>query len=139
MGAFANEPAHDPLQGPVGDLHHHAFMDEGTRIVLKLALNQAADAFDLLLRDRRDLTVEGDDVDDAVALQDREPVGRVEPREAVAGEERPVDLLLAILPAAPFRQRRQERFEAFLFELLSNDLFVTRPCPDRVPLADSRH
>src|SRR5205085_11580307 len=46
---------------------------------------------------------------------------------------RPVDLLLAILPAAPPRDRRQERFDALLFELLADDLLVARAGPQRVP------
>ena len=86
---------------------------------------------DLLLGNRRDVAVERDDADDAGALEDRQPLGAVEPRETVAGKERPVDLLLAILPAAPARDRREERLEPFAFELLADDLLVPRARPDR--------
>ena len=58
----------------------------------------------------------------------------IEAREAVAGKQRPVDLLLAILPAAPPRDRRQEGFDVLAFELLAHDLFVPRPGPDGEPI-----
>ena len=74
-----------------------------------------------------------DDVHDAGALENGKTFAPVEPREAVAGEERPVDLLLPILPAAPFRDRRQERLVALLLELLAHDLLVPRARPDGVP------
>ena len=60
----------------------------------------------------------------------------IEARETVAGKQRPVDLLLAILPAAPARDRRQEGLDVLLFELLAHDLLVARSGPERVP-ADS--
>ena len=53
------------------------------------------------LGNRRRLAVERHDVHDAGALQDRQRVVRIEARETVAGKQRPVDLLLAVLPAAP--------------------------------------
>src|SRR5262249_53424617 len=43
-------------------------------------------------------------------------------------------LLLAILPAAPAGDRREEGFEPLALELLADDLFVSRPRPDRKPL-----
>ena len=97
----------------------------------------SADAVDLVLGNRRRLALERDDVDDAGALQDRQALARIEAREAVAGKQRPVDLLLAILPAAPARDRRQEGLDVLLLELLADDLLVARPRPDRVP-ADVR-
>ena len=88
-----------------------------------------------ILGNRRRLALERDDVDDAGALQDRQRIGRIEAREAVAGKQRPVDLLLAILPAAPAGDRRQERVDLLALELLADDLLVPRPRPDREPLA----
>ena len=50
--------------------------------------------------------------------------GGIEAGEAVAGEQRPVDLLLAILPPAPAGNRRQKGVEALAFDLLADDLLV---------------
>ena len=86
-----------------------------------------------LLGNRRDVAVERDDVDDAGALQDRQALAGVEPGETVAGKQRPVDLLLAILPAAPARNGRKKGFEALAFELLADDLLVPGAGPDGVP------
>ena len=85
------------------------------------------------LGDRRRLALDRDDVDHAAALQHVQPLARIEPRETVAGKERPVDLLLPVLPAAPPRHRRQERFDRLLLELCAHHLFVTRLGPDREP------
>ena len=70
---------------------------------------------------------------DAVALQDAEPLVGHEAREAVAGEERPVDLLLAVLPVAPLADGGEEHFDVLLFQLIAHELFVPRPGPDRKP------
>ena len=60
-------------------------------------------------------------------------VGGIEAREAVAGKQRPVDLLLAILPAAPARDGRQEGVDVLALELLADDLLVARARPDGEP------
>ena len=54
--------------------------------------------------------------------------------EAVAGKERPVDLLLPILPPAPAGHGRQKRVDLLALELLADDLFVARPGPDGKPV-----
>ena len=82
-------------------------------------------------RESARFAVERDDVDDAGALQDRQPLCAVEPREAVAGKQRPVDLLLAVFPAAPARDRRQEGFEPFR----SSCSRTTCSCRERVQMA----
>ena len=122
-----------PFNGPPVDLHHHALVNQRAGIVLQIALDQPADAFDLVRRNRRDFAVERDDVDDARAAQDRQPLIGIEAREAVAGKERPVDLLLPILPAAPAGDGGQEGLDAFLRDLIAHHLFVPRTRPDRVP------
>ena len=123
----------DALQRTVHHLHHHPFVNHRAGVVLQLAADEQADAVQLVVGNRRRLAVERDDVDDAGALQDRQRVGDVESREAVAGKQRPVDLLLAILPAAPARDRRQKRLDLLAFELLADDLLVARAGPDGVP------
>ena len=60
-------------------------------------------------------------------------IAGIEARETVAGEERPVDLLLAIFPAAPLGDRGEKSFNLLLFELLAHDLFVSRARPQREP------
>jgi hypothetical protein len=105
---------------------------------LQIAADEQPDAIELDVGNRRRLAVERDDVDDAGALEDRQRVGRVEAREAVAGKQRPVDLLLAILPAAPAGDRRQERLDLLAFELVADDLLVARARPDREPLRAAR-
>jgi hypothetical protein len=113
---------------------HHPLANHRARIEREIALHELADAVDLDLRDRRRLTLERDDADDAGALEDGQALGRVEAGEAIARKQRPVDLLLAILPPAPLRDRRQECFDVLLLQLLPDDLFVARARPERVPL-----
>src|SRR6266550_300297 len=130
---LASQTADDTLERTVHDLHHHPFADHRARIVGELAFNQRADPLDLVLGNRRGLSFERDDVDYTGALQDGKPLARVEAREAVAGKQRPVDLLLAVLPAAPARDGGKEGLDPLLFELLADDLLVTRPGPERIP------
>src|SRR5215813_11042168 len=99
--AFANQAPHDPLQRAVHHFDQRALTDQRTGIELQVALHEPADAFDLVLGNRDDVAVERDDVDDTGALEDRKAIRAVEADEAVAGKQRPLDLLLAILPAAP--------------------------------------
>src|SRR5262249_55886575 len=91
-------------------------------------------AFELVLGNRSGLTLEGDDVDDAGAFQNRQRVFRIELGETVAGEEGPIDLLLAVFPPAPSGNRREKSFNALPFELLADNLLMARSCPDGVPL-----
>jgi hypothetical protein len=102
---------------------------------LQFAADQHSNAFELVLGNRRGFAFKRDDVHDAGALQNRQGVVGVKPREAIAGKQRPVDLLLAIFPPAPARNRRQERLEVLAFELLAHDVFVTRAGPNRKPLS----
>src|SRR6185503_6597611 len=127
------QPADDAPERAVDDLDHHPFVNQRTGIELKIRLNQPSNAVDLEIRDRSDVAIERHDVDDAGTGQDREPFLRVETGEAVAREERPIDLLLAILPAAPLRDRGEERLVAFSFELLAHDVLMARAGPDGVP------
>src|SRR5436190_1890653 len=131
--SLPHEPADHALERPVRDLHHHPFADERTRIELQIALDEAADGRDLVLGDRDDLAVERHDVDDARAGQYGETIAADETSEAIAGKERPVELLLAILPAAPSGDRRKEGLESLALELFADDLLMPRPRPDRVP------
>src|SRR5688572_13549667 len=86
-----------------------------------------------MLRDWSRLAVHRDDADDTSAFEDRQPIASVEPRETVAGEQRPVDLLLAILPSAPLRDGRQKHVNPLLLQLLADNLFMARSRPDREP------
>src|SRR4030095_691703 len=56
-------------------------------------------------------------------------------RETVAREQRPVDPLLAILPAAPARDGGKKRVVVLSLDLFADDLFVTRSGPDCIPAA----
>src|SRR6185369_7319064 len=102
---LADQPPDDTFQRTVRHFHRHPFTYQGARIELEIAFHQATDALDLVLRNGDDVAVERDDAHDAAALEDRQPLGSVEPDETVAGKERPVDLFLAVLPAAPARNR----------------------------------
>ena len=71
MRPFTEQPARDPFQRAVHDLHHHALADEWARIELQIALDKPADAVDLEIGDGSDVAVKRDDVDDARTFQDR--------------------------------------------------------------------
>src|ERR1700724_1935125 len=105
------QPADHAAQRPVDDFHHHPLVNHRARVILQLAADQDPDALELVLGNRRGLPLERHDVDDAGALQDGQGVDWIKADEAVAWKERPVDLLFPILPAAPTRDRRQERVE----------------------------
>ncbi len=122
--ALAHQTADHALERTAHHLGDHALTNEGARVVLQIALDESTDAVDLVLGNRCNLAVERDDADDAAALEDGEPLIRLEAREAVARKQRPVDLLLAVLPAAPARDRRQKGFDALLHDLIADDLLV---------------
>ena len=81
-----------PLKA-VHNLHHLALVNQRAGIVGEVAFDKLPDPVDFIFWNRG-LAFERHDVDDAGALEHRKPVPRVEPREAVSGKERPVDLLL---------------------------------------------
>src|SRR6185436_17672752 len=129
-----HQPPDDALERTVRDFDHHALVNHRAGIELQLAANQQPDALQFVFGDRRRPALEGHDVHHDGALENRQRVFGIELGEAVAGEERPVDLLLAILPAAPPRDGRQKRFNPLLIQLLPHDLLVTRAGPDGEPL-----
>src|SRR5688572_29332970 len=131
--SLANEPADDTLQRTVDDLDHRALPNQGTRIVGEVAFDQLSNAVDFIFGDRRRLALERHDVDDAGALQHGQPLAGIEPGKAVSGKQRPIDLLLPILPAAPAGDRRQKCLDPFALQLLPYHLFVPRACPKREP------
>ena len=134
MRALADKASNHTFERPMHDLDHHPFVDERTWVVLQLARDQPADAFDFMVGNRRRLALEGDNIDDASAFEDSQPRVGNKPREAIAGKQRPVDLLFAILPAAPAGNSGQRRLDALRFELLADDLLVARAGPDREPV-----
>src|SRR5262245_28733768 len=131
--ALAHQPPHHTFERTVRDFDHHPFADERARVVLQVARDQSANALNFPVRDGRRFSLERHDVDDPGALQNGQCGGGDESRETISGKQRPVDLLLAIFPAAPTRDGRQERFDALFFELLPDDLLVPRAGPDGVP------
>src|SRR5207249_11059729 len=108
-------------------------------IELQVAADEQPDAVELVLGNRRRLTLDRHDVDDARALQHRQRIVGIELREAVAGEQRPVDLLFPIFPPAPARDGGEERLDLLAFELLPDDLLVSGSSPDRKPLRVAWH
>src|SRR5207237_3839395 len=121
---LAHQTADHAFERTVDHLDHHPFANERTGVELQIALHETANAVDLMLGNRNDLAVERHDVDDTGALEHGKTIGAVETDEAVAGKQRPIDLLLAILPAAPLRDRGQERLDPLAFELLAHHLLV---------------
>src|SRR5262245_29219726 len=131
--ALPNQAANHASQRTVHDFDNHPFSNHRTRIVREIALDEPANAVDLPVGDRGGLTLEGNDVDDAGALQDRQTLAWIEASKAVAGKERPIDLLLAVLPPAPACDSRQKCFDVLLFELFPHDLLMARTRPQRKP------
>src|SRR5471032_1806125 len=135
---LAHQPSDDAAQRAVRHLDHHPLVNHGARVVLQLAADEHPDAVELAFGNRRRLSVERHDVHDADTFQHGQRVGQIEVRETVAREQRPVDLLLAILPAAPAGHGRQERVDVLPLELIADHLLVARPGPDREPLGAGR-
>src|SRR6187200_3282442 len=123
----------DAFERAVRHLDHRAGLDHRARIVGERAFDERPDALDLLIGHRRGLAVERHDRHHTRALQDGEATRGVESNEHVTGEQREVYLLLAILPAAPPRDRRQESRDFLLVELCPDDLLVATPGPDGEP------
>src|SRR4029450_36571 len=113
VSALANQTARHSLQRAGDHFHDRADFDERARIVAEIAHHQRSKILDFLIRNRRGLPVRGHELHDAAAFQDDQRVRWIDPYEAVAGKQRPVDPLSAILPAAPSRDRRQKSLEAF--------------------------
>src|SRR5512138_3139820 len=105
---LSHESANDTAQRPVAHFDHHALADHRAGIIGEIALDQSPNTVDLPFRDRRRLAFERYNVDDTGALEYRQAFARIEPREAVAREQRPVDLLLPVFPAAPAGDGREE-------------------------------
>ena len=82
--------------------------------------------------------VERHDVHDAGAPEDAQAARAVKPREAVAGKERPRDLLPAVLPATPPRDGRQKGLDVLALELFPHHLLMARPGPDGEPVTGRR-
>src|SRR5262249_3967930 len=130
---LADQTSNNPPQRTAYHLDHRPFLYQRAGVVLKIAADQHTDAVQLEVGNGRRPSFKRHDIYDTSALEDRKGVGGIEAGEAVAGEERPVDLLLSILPAAPAGDRRQECLDALLLELLADNLLVTRARPDCEP------
>src|SRR3954471_5762519 len=131
---LAQQPADDAAQRAVYDPNQQACANHRTGIELQIAADQNANAFKLVFGNRRGLAFERHDVHDSRALQDAESVLRVKARKAVARKQRPVDLLLPVLPAAPARDGGEKCRNVLAFELLPYDLFMPGARPHGVPL-----
>src|SRR5262245_55163743 len=101
MSALSDEAANDAFERAVLHLDHHPLSYQGTRVVLQVAFDQTAYPVDFMVGNRGGLSFERHDADHARAFQYRERVLFSEARETVSREERPVDFLLPVLPAAP--------------------------------------
>src|SRR4051812_5823199 len=133
--AFPQQPTSDALQRAVNHFDHHPFADQRTGIEREVALHELTNGVNFVLGNRRRLTaLRRDDRHDAAALQHRQPLPGIEPRETIPGKQRPVDLLPAVLPAAPARYRWQECFDVLVQQLLAHHLLVPRARPQGVPL-----
>jgi hypothetical protein len=98
------------------------------------ALDEALDGLDLGVRDGLGPALHADEVDDAHSREDEEPVDGLEAGEAVAREERKLDPLAAVRPAAPAGPEGQEHLDPGPGqELLAHELLVSGARPDRVP------
>jgi hypothetical protein len=133
MSALSHEAANHALERAVLYLDHHSFSYQGTGVVLQIAFDQTPDPVDFMVWNRCGLSFERHDVDHPGAFQDGERVLFFEPRETVAGEERPIDLLLPILPAAPAGDGGQKRVEMLALDLVADNLLVARTRPDGKP------
>ena len=123
-----------PCSGPCVTSTIMPFADQRARIELQIALDQLADARRSRARESAPISPSNDTMlTTPVHFRTGSRSAASKRDEAVAGKERPVDLLLAILPAAPPRDRREERLEPLALELLPNDLLVARARPDGAP------
>ena len=77
------------MRGPDTTLDHRSFTDHRARVIPQIALDEASDVLDLMIRDRRELAIEGDDADDARAFEDGQADLGVEASETVAGKQGP--------------------------------------------------
>ena len=106
MRSFTNEPSDYAAQRPADDLDQASLSNQGTRVEPKLALDERSNALDLVLWNRRRPPLERDERHDSLTRQNRQRLARAETRKAITGEQRPVDALLPVLPAAPSGDRR---------------------------------
>ena len=130
---LADQASDNTSQRAVYHLDPRPLADQWARIILQVGLDQMTYAVDLDLGNGCNLTVERDDVDDTRTLKHGQTYAGIEAREAVARKQRPVDLLLAVLPSALARNGRKKDLDPVALELSANDLFMPRARPDRVP------
>src|SRR5215813_8377648 len=123
-----------PFQRAADHLDLIAFLQEGMWIVAQPALEERADGFDLVCRDRLRSIGEPDHGDHAERLQHRKPICVAKTRETVAGEQRHLDLLRAVAPPAEAPVERQEWLHAGArFELVADAFLVPGTRVQRVP------
>src|SRR5688500_5988526 len=131
--SLSNEASYDALEGAVRHFDHHPFVYQGAWVVLQLTFKEPPNAFDFVIGNRRGLSFNRHDIDDACAFQNGQRLLFFETGEAIARKERPVDLLLSILPAAPAGDSGQKRVEFPALDLLAHNMLVTRARPDSEP------
>jgi hypothetical protein len=125
--ALSHQPTGDALQRTVNDFDAISFFDEGRGIVAKSTGHESLQSFDFMIGQRRQFATERDDAGNRRAPENPEVIGGIETREAIAGEQWPVDGLLAVLPPAPARERGQKDFDFSGVELVAYDLLGTSP------------
>ena len=118
--ALSHETSDDTFERAGFDLHHHALLDERARVECEFALDELTNAINLHWRDGRWVTVGSDNRHHPFAFENRQPIVGVESRETVAGKQRPFDLFLAVLPAAPLIDGGQKHLDVLLLELIAD-------------------
>ena len=133
FGPFFTRMPTTPFSGPCTTSTREPSFRNGHGSYLQPARHQPPDALHLDVGHRRQLAVERHDRRHAVAGHHAQRITRVEPGEAVAGEQRPVDLLAAVLPAAPAGDGGEKDLDALRGELVVHGLLGARPRPHGVP------
>src|SRR6266581_6810234 len=104
------------------------------RIVRQLGIDEAADSIDFPLCDWSRLSVKHHERDGAVWTEGLVIAAiEVHVHEKVILEQRLVDDLVTVVPAAPDPERREKSFDTLVGEFLKDLPFVTRTGVERVP------
>ena len=122
-----------PRKGPRTTSTSDPSLISGHTVVLQFGRHENPIRFDLSRGNRYRLTLDGYHPDDAPTVPDHFDRHRGEANETIAREQRPVDLLAPILPAAPPREGRQKRLRPLTLQFLVNELFTSGPRVNREP------
>jgi hypothetical protein len=137
--SLPNQVPTETLEGAAPHFDGHPRLEKWVRINGEGAGDQASHSLDLSLRDRNAIAAYSQHLYDTWGGQYPQPILPGEVREAIAREQRELDLRRTVFPTTPPTDERKEYLDAFAIELSPHPFLMPGAGAERVPVGNRNH